>query len=361
MARLGINGLLHITGEQDCGKTSFALECGALPSRIILIDNDVKGRTTVEQLRSSGVEFGAYHDMIAKTKGMREVQIFDVYMKIFQDIKPNQFDAMIIDTWTEFENSIKPVVSKDPKKYREFYSPMGVMKAGEEWQVSFDYEAEILSDLLIKIPLVIVVTHLKGYNVGSKRVEGKFVPACKVPLVTKSFFRLWLRRNPASPVPLALVLKRLNKKYIDEQGRIRTLNVLPLKIVPGPDDLSLWDTIERHWNNPVGNAKPRPEEVPDEDELSILEGTLTQDQKLALNLAFLEAQEESAALRDASKNANSEGFSLPPKETVAPIAEDEVAKVLAVREKPVKEIVAETGVAMPRVLKILKENPTNEQ
>jgi hypothetical protein len=364
MARLPITGLIHVTGESDCGKTSFALECGASPSRILFLDSDVKGRSTVQQLRDAGVEFGGYYDMLAETRGMREIQIYNRYMEILSSVKPGQYDALIWDTFTEFENTLKPVVSKDPRKFREYYSAMGVIKAGEEWQASFDYEAELISDMLSKIPLVILITHLKSYNVGGKRVEGKFIPACKAPLVTKSLFRLWLRRNPAGPVPIGLVMKRLNKKYIDDKGRIRTINVLPLKVVPQDGDISLWDTIEHFWEKPFGDSKPTAAETPDEYEQSILEGTLTEDQRLALKIALLEAQEEAVdaeQFRQArAETAESVGFSVQPKESpaAAPINDDEVAKVLAVREGlTAKDIAASTGIPLPRVMKILKDNP----
>jgi hypothetical protein len=347
MEKTLVSGLLHVTGESDAGKTSFALECGVPPERIAFIDSDVKGRATVQQLKEAGVEFGLYNDFVGGTKGMREVEVYAYGRKIIDTIRPGQYEALVWDTWTEFENTFKPIVSKDPRKYREYYSPMGTIKAGEEWQASFDLETEVINDILAKVPLFVIVTHLKSYNISGKRVEGKFIPACKSPVVTKSLFRLWLRRNPASPVPIALVLKRLNKKVV-EGGRIRTVNVLPLKLVPAAGDVSLWDTIERYWQTPFGNQKASGELTPNEYELSILEGTLTEDQKMALRLAVLEAEEEKALASAIVVESETSPF----------IGEDETKLVREAMNGggvSAKEIAEQTGVKLPRVLKIMKE------
>ena len=41
-----IKGIIQVTGPHDVGKTTFALECGA--KRILFVDDDIKGRNTVE-------------------------------------------------------------------------------------------------------------------------------------------------------------------------------------------------------------------------------------------------------------------------------------------------------------------------
>ena len=56
-----INGIIQVTGEPGVGKTSFALQCGAPPERILFVDDDVKGRSTVDDLKSMGMEFGDYY------------------------------------------------------------------------------------------------------------------------------------------------------------------------------------------------------------------------------------------------------------------------------------------------------------
>jgi hypothetical protein len=90
--------------------------------------------------------------------------------------------------------------------------------------------------------------------------------------------RVWLRQNSNSPVPVGLILKRLDKKVVQD-GKVRTVSVLPRKIVPLPTEHSLWDTIWRYWDNPIDLAEPDSLEIPTEYELGILDGTLTKDQK----------------------------------------------------------------------------------
>ena len=72
-------------------------------------------------------------------------------------------------------------------------------------------------------------------------------------------------------------MKRLDTKY-KVDGKIRTINVLPRKLVPNEMEPSLWDTIWRYWADPMGDREPTEDELPTEYELSILDSTLTSDQ-----------------------------------------------------------------------------------
>jgi len=295
------HAIVHITGESDVGKTTMALECGALPEEIVFIDSDIKGATKVSQLASTGMQFGMYRDALNDTRGMLEIERYQYYIGVIEEIR--QLDeskrrAIIFDTWEPFEKTLQPVVSKDPKKFREFYSPMGTIRGSEIWLASFDYEAEIVGELSALCDLLILVTHVKNYNVGGKRIEGKVVADCKRPVVQKSLVRIWLKHNPKSSVPIGLVMKRLGKTgYVEDKG-IRTVNVLPRKITPREGDESLWDTIKYYWEHPIGNRKPEAWETPDEFELSILEGTLTEDQKLTFRL-MLQGEKEADEFNEA--------------------------------------------------------------
>ena len=285
-----ITGLIHVTGEPGTGKTTFALECGPTPDRIAFIDHDIKGRSTVNQLLADGAQFGMYRDLNRETRGMKEHQLHAHCLGVIESILPAQYDALVWDTWTPFEATFKPVVSKNPKKFRDEFDPMASIKGAEEWLASFDYEARIIGELLERVPLVILTTHLKNYNIGKQRVEGKFIPDCKRPIVEKSLFRIWLRQNPTGrAVPVGLILKRFDRKIVTEAG-LRTVNILPRKVIPQAEDQSLWDTIRWYWTNPFGDRAPNPEETPNEFELSILDGTLTEDQRDAFRLALLEAE-----------------------------------------------------------------------
>ena len=291
-----ITGLIHVTGEPGTGKTTFALECGPAPDKVAFIDHDIKGRSTVNQLLIDGIKFGMYRDLNRETRGMKEYQLHAYCLEIIKSIRLGQYEALVWDTWAPFETTFKPVVSKSPSKFRDEYNKMGAIKGAEEWLASFDYEADVIGDLLERVPLVILTTHLKNYNIGGKRVEGKFIPDCKRPIVEKSLLRLWLRQNPTGrAVPVGLILKRFDRKVVTETG-LRTINILPRRVMPRLEDQSLWDTIRWYWDNPFGDGVPDSDKTPSEFELSILDGTLTEDQRNAFKLALLEATEENDLL-----------------------------------------------------------------
>lgn len=289
-----ITGLIHVTGEHDTGKTVFALSCGVQPARMVFVDDDIKGRATVNQLRAQGMEFGKYVDLTAAFREKREIERHEIGLKLINDIEPGQYDAIIWDTWSNFEATFYPVVAKDPKRFREFYAPMGQIASGERWAVSFQYEAQVIGDLLNRVPLVILTTHLKNENVNGKQT-GRMIPDAKKTLNQKSNFRVWLRHNPDGPEPIGLVLKRPVKLVANEHG-LHPVNILPRKMKP-----FTWERILHYWNEPVGNRPMTADEKPDEYELSILDGVLTSDQKNILKLAIIESERERA-----------EGFSVEP-------------------------------------------------
>jgi len=292
--RIPLTGLIAIHGDQDSGKTTFALENGASPDKIMFVDADVKGRSTMQQMLADGIQLGRYEDWTNQTKNMKEVAAFEHGISIIDSVKPGQFDAIIWDVWSSFSKVMKAEVAAHPRKYRDNYSSMGTIKGAEENAAANDLESKLIADLLTKAPMVLLVTHLKPYYINNKRVDGKFVPDCKVSLVTKSRMRLWLRRNPSGrPVPVGLVLKRIDKKILVD-GRVRTINILPQRLVPRPEDQSLWDLIEFLWEHPWGDRNQDGADAMNEYELSILDGTLTQDQKIAMRMALLELEEESA-------------------------------------------------------------------
>lgn len=280
-----ITGLIHVTGEHDTGKTVFALSNGAQPERIAFFDDDIKGRNTVSQLKKQGFNFGLYVDLVDEFKDKREIEINQRGQELLNDIEPGQFDCIVWDTWTRFESSFYAVVQKNPSRFKEFYAPMGKIKAGEMWQASFAYEAVIIDQLLAKVPLVILTTHLKDDYLNDKKT-GKQIPDGKKTLNQKSNFRVWLRHNPDSPEPIGLVLKRPVKMQVTESG-IQPVNILPRKLKP-----FTWERIIKFWNTPVGNRPLTEDEKPDEFEMSILDGTLTKDQKNILRLAVLEAEQD---------------------------------------------------------------------
>ena len=296
-----INGVIQATGEHDTGKTTFALECGAIPSRICFFDSDVKGRATIEQLLADGVEFGAYHDLTKLAEEKNELQFFDACMGLINRIEKDQFDAIIWDTWGRFGKCFHPYVVAHPSEFKKNWSPSGKIKGAEQWQEAQQYESRILNHLGELAPLVVIVSHLKDHYLNAAKT-GKQIPASSRTFNRIPRFRIWLRHNPSSPVPIGLVLKRVDKKvFVPEKG-LRTVSVLPRRIVPREGDESLWDTISWYFENPVGGREPKEDEIPNEFEMSILNGTLTREQQVTLALMLqagvVESAEEDVIVQD---------------------------------------------------------------
>lgn len=277
-----VTGIIHVTGEPDVGKTTFALESGAPPDRIWFVDDDVKGQSTVSELLAAGYEFGRYDDLTTIGQGKRELEFHQACLDLVSGVQPGQFDVLIWDTWTRFAKTCHPYVLANLAAFRQRWSTYGKIKGAQQWQEAHRYEAQILNHLQSLVPTVIVITHLKDFYLNDAKT-GKQVPACSRTLVRVPRFRIWLRHNEHSPVPIGLVLKRLDKKVVTDKG-LRTVSILPRKIVPRPGDRSLWDTIAMYFNEPIDIGKPTPTETPTEYELSILDGTLTADQKHTLEL-----------------------------------------------------------------------------
>lgn len=335
------DGIVHVMGEHDVGKSLFALQCGASPERICYFDDDVKGRSTIQRLTSKGVKFGAYHDLVELAKGKTELIFFNEVRKIIDGIKPGQFDCIIWDTWTNFAAKANAFVVANPAQFKLQWSPMGQIKGAQQWQETRRLEAELINQMGQMTNLIILITHLKDHIINNVKVPGKQIPACSPVLERVPNLRLWLRHNPKSPVPIGLVLKRITDERV-ENGRIRSVNILPRKIVPRPEDESLWDTIDWYMNNPVGNREPLPSEMPDAFELSILESTLTTEQKHTFNellRAGVALKDEEAAL---TASTSQEDLSEQVKELVAqkkplPV----IAKTLNITIEEVKRLQSE--------------------
>lgn len=283
-----ITGLIHVTGEPDTGKTTFALTSGFAPDEIAFFDDDLKTQAIADMLAAQGTPFGAYHNLTKMSLGKRELDFHNLVIELIDQLPRGQFKALIFDTWTRFENTFQPVVMKNPTRFKEFYSPMGAIKGAEMWKASFDYEAAVIDKMMQVAPLVILITHLKDQSIGAVKT-GKEIPDCKKPVVEKSRIRLWLRHNPSGPAPTGLVLKRLSKVQVGPTG-IVPINVLPRKVNP-----CTWERILGYWENPIGERQPDANEYPNDFELSILDGVLTEDQKDVLHINRVEADKPAIA------------------------------------------------------------------
>jgi len=297
-----VPGVIHVTGEHDVGKTLFALQCGAHPARMAFIDDDIKGRGTVDQLKSAKLEFGFYCDLRKETRGMPQLKVYEKCMAVVEKLEEHgDLDVIVWDTWSRFTSTLKPYVRKNMSKFREAadWASQGAIKGPQQWKEAQGYEAQIMSRLTTVAPLVILITHLKDKYIGSRRTD-KQIPDATRTMARVPIFRVWLRRNPKSPVPIALILKRPNLTAFEEGIGLRTVNMLPLRVEPQPGERSVWDAIRRYANDPIGDRVLEKHEIPSAFEKSLIDGTLTEDQRRAWMLALAaDAGEVAEAQSDA--------------------------------------------------------------
>jgi hypothetical protein len=277
-----ITGLIHLTGEPDTGKTTFALTCGFKPGEIAFFDDDLKTQAIADMLAEAKTPLGAYYNLTKLSLGKKEIDYHNLVVDLITGLPKGKFKCLIFDTWTRFENTFQPIVQSNPKRFKDYYSPMGAIKGAEIWKASFDYEAAVIDMMMGAAPLVILVTHLKDQSIGAVKT-GKEVPDCKKPVVEKSRIRLWLRHNPEGPEPIGLVLKRLSKVELGKDG-LKAVNVLPRKLNP-----CTWSKLLEYWQNPIADRQPQESEKPNAFELSILDGVLTEDQKDVLHINRVES------------------------------------------------------------------------
>lgn len=332
-------GVVLVTGEHGTGKTSFGLESGD-PARMLFVDNDLKGRSTVEQIKADGIKFGRYIDLIKLGEKKKALDFHMAVLETIDSIKENEFDVLVWDTWTEFAATTYDYVAAYPDRFRDNdqWAAMGKIRKGEEYKEARFYEAELIANVQRKAPLVILVSHLKNLYVNNAPT-GKEVPAVSKAVDRVCNLRLWFRHNPTGGVPVALVLKNFDRKVYDaEQKRLRTVRILPTRMTPMPGDQSVWDIINRYYDSPIGLREPLPHEIPDDFENSIVEGTLTEDQRLSWLYAIKQERqrEEEELLVSLAEN----------KEKAADMKEE---------GKSLSEIAQELGVTIKQVLDMLKE------
>lgn len=294
-----IEGIIHVTGEPDTGKTTFAYTSGSHPSKIAFFDNDIKSKSLHRQLN-----FGIYLNLVKMfTDGgkLKPVEFHNMVLRELDKIEPGSIETLIFDNWTQMEDGIAAYAEEHMVEMsnltRNQIQNMNMLT----WPYKRLYYVTVLDRLLEVAPTVFIITHVKDQWLN-KRKTGAKVPRCQEPLVEKSSFRIWLRHNPDSQAPIGLVLKRIAKsEWSDEKGRIVPLSVLPRKIAPCD-----WDKINEYLEHPVGNRPLTADEMPDEDEIAILEGTLTDDQKLMLRAAVTEDLEEEEELDEVPVNVESD-------------------------------------------------------
>jgi len=289
-------GIFLITGEHGTGKTRASVEAGKV-EKTLLVDDDVKGRGTVrrirEDLKSQDTDIGGYIDFIKRTSGKSHLEIYNEGIAVIDNIKKGDYDVIVWDTWTRFAASIISYISVNMSKFTppNGWSSHKTIKSGERYKVAKQLEAEILAGLQKKVPLVILVSHLKN-QYKNTAPTGKQIPAVSTAIDRITDLRLWIRHNPKYSTPIALVLKNIEINVLNEYGRLRTLKVFPTRITPQIGEKSIWDAMARYYNDPIGDRPPTAEETPNKFENSIVHGTLTEDQRLGWLYAMKRKDEE---------------------------------------------------------------------
>lgn len=272
--KIRYSGIAHCCGEADSGKTRFFLGCAPI-SRTAFFHDDVKmlPKPVIDKL-------GLYVDVVQECKGKKMLETCQYLLEKLDKIKPGDYDAIVFDTWSRMGQALRYWGKSHAADFRELstFSLMGKMKNGEEWKEADRYEAQVISDLASKAPFIGLVTHLKDVYEGGAKTSKQAPDAGKV-FDRVCNFRVWLRKNKDSGVPIALVLKRLSEDVVNKDGWLETVNVMPWKLTPLPEHKSVWDVIDYYRANPYGNRSPEKEESPDAFEMSILTGVMTKEQR----------------------------------------------------------------------------------
>lgn len=314
-------GIIELTGENDAGKTSAAIflnyKYGIPLKEVAFFHDDVKETPFDES------KFGFYVDMKTIREKKKLLEFHQEIISIIEKIPPKKYKAIIFDTWREFGLSTQRWGKANPLQFREqkAYIPEANIRFREEWSEAHNFEATIVNRIKSLTNCLIVTSHLKDYVQSNVKVPGKQVHDLGKIWDTVCNMRLWLRHNPKSGVPIALVLKRISKNSIDENGMGTVVNVLPRRIEPLPEETSIWESVNRYWLNPVGNRLLQENEKPSEFELSILDGTLTKAQKEAWRIEvqselkkqqeeLLLVSEEDTKINERIKALFSEGLSI---------------------------------------------------
>lgn len=294
------SGLVHVTGEPDTGKTTFCLTIpGVKPKDTLFFDDDLKTRGLAAQLAGTKHAFWGYHDLTTEFKELKTTKPIDFYRmlvaristakdQILEGTKP-PLKAIVFDNWSRMEGGIRAYSESIMSNISDLTPGQQHAMSQMTWTYTYDEYARLLGELLTLAPMVFLTTHIRE-KWGS---PGVLESRGQRPIIEKSTLRVWLRHNPDSPAPIGLILKRVHLMQPDDEndGQLQPINVFPRRIVP-----CTWAKLMGYFRDPVGDRKPTPDEMPNEFELSILDGTLTEDQKNALRLASKQQKDEDETL-----------------------------------------------------------------
>lgn len=260
-----MKGILAVISNYGVGKTTFAIGNGHHPKDMIFVNDDIKTPPFID-------DFKQYIDLTGVTSGLKVLEFHAACLDMINNLP--EAKVLIWDTWTRFQSSFPIYVRSNPNEFRkpQDYSAMGKIKSAEQYNDAYAYEGQILTKLREKFELIILTFHIKQHYENNVAIPGKYQPGHDRAIQRYADFRLWLTHSQGQ-TPNGLVLKNVGKYTITSNG-VETVQVFPLKI-PACD----WKKLREYWENPIGDRTPLPEEKPDEFEISMIDGTLTPEEK----------------------------------------------------------------------------------
>lgn len=281
--KIPFRGIIELVSDHDVGKTVAGLGTVYPYKKTIFVDDDVKGDGTVRQMRDQGVEFEDYINL-----GKMRTEIGDtptptqllqnIVFPTIEKITQKHHEVIIWDTWRIVYQSARGHVEKNQDKFRDVVKWQGnsVMIQGLISKVARMIEQAQLNKLREACDLLIITHHMKD-NYQKNVVVGR-IPESSATFSEVANMRIWLRRNPSAKVPIMLFLKRPNQPKVIK-GEMRFVNIVPMKIIPTAKDQSIWDAIKRYEDDPIESREPTANEKPSEEEMALISGTLSSEQK----------------------------------------------------------------------------------
>lgn len=291
------NGLCHITGEPDSGKTTFALTVPDVhPSQMIFFDNDLKSQAIADGFARAGSPFGYFLNIDKMISDENIRKPVDIYRALDKHLdaaaeKVPEARVLIFDNFTasaesairEYSLTIMPEISGLSRGQIENMSQL-------TWPYTYNVYSQFLGKMLSMANIVFIITHLREQYIGRTKT-GLREARGQRPIIEHSSLRIWTRHNgdPADGgAPIGLVLKRLPRLELTETG-LQPVSILPRRVKP-----LTWRKVLEYAAEPAGERNPTKDETPNPFELSILDGILTDDQKDALRVARMTMEAEEA-------------------------------------------------------------------
>jgi len=334
-------GVVEIVADHDVGKTIAALQTVYPYKKTVFVDDDVKGDGTVRQMASNDVAFEKYVNLGEKRTALGDAPtptelLKKVVMPTIDEITKSKHDVIIWDTWRIVYQSARGHVERNQNDFKDVVTFRGSSQIiqGLISKVARMIEQTQLNKLRNSCELLIVTHHMKD-NYQNNVAVGR-IPESSATFSEVSNMRLWLRRNTQSKVPIILFLKRPNLPKL-VKGQMRFVNIVPMKIIPNGKHQSIWDAIGEYEANPIESREPKENERPTADEMAMISGTLSDEQKTYMleMLKYQRVDEEAISEIVATKETIPSdypvnGVSMISKALAMKMSKDEIEKVIGV-------------------------------